>query len=483
MSRKVLGIDIQNDAVSAVLVRSSMREKRIENHAFVPINESEDETNGLKAALDTIADSMDIGSCDCVVSVSADLFSFRNMQVPFKDAKKIRMMLPFELEQTLPYQIEDIEIDFSILETDDQNERTSLLAATVEKTALDAHLENLAELKIDPEIITISGLPMALCLAGQADPGEDQLLLAFNKNHGVLFANVAGQISLIRSFPTPRPRSSNHQSIGSQVHQTLAAFEEIAHSDFQPLEVMVTGNGLDGLNLKEEVAKILKLPVKFANLADRFDIPIETSDENFWNPARMDNALALALMEADGLNGLNFHKGHFAAKKFFVKNKSNLVKTGILAAAVLALLFFNVITESYTLRKRVAHLDQQISGILKATFPGIKAKGDPYQLMQVKIKEAEQNKILQVESTRNIRTIDILNRISQNISKDTVVDITRMVIGSDNVLISGSTDTFNAVDDMKGRLEQIDFFKKVTISSANTDRSGKEIRFQLKVEL
>jgi hypothetical protein len=39
------------------------------------------------------------------------------------------------------------------------------------------------------------------------------------------------------------------------------------------------------------------------------------------------------------------------------------------------------------------------------------------------------------------------------------------------------------VDDIKSKLEQIDFFKKVTINSANIDRSGKEVRFQLKAEM
>jgi len=58
-----------------------------------------------------------------------------------------------------------------------------------------------------------------------------------------------------------------------------------------------------------------------------------------------------------------------------------------------------------------------------------------------------------------------------------------MVISPDTVLISGNTDTFNSVDDIQSKLEQIDFFKKVMISSTNKDRSGKEIRFQLKVEL
>ena len=58
-----------------------------------------------------------------------------------------------------------------------------------------------------------------------------------------------------------------------------------------------------------------------------------------------------------------------------------------------------------------------------------------------------------------------------------------MVISSETVLISGNTDEFKSVDDIKSKLEQIDFFKKVTINSTNLDRTGKEVRFQLKVEL
>ena len=58
-----------------------------------------------------------------------------------------------------------------------------------------------------------------------------------------------------------------------------------------------------------------------------------------------------------------------------------------------------------------------------------------------------------------------------------------MVMSPDSVIISGTTDTFEAVDDIKSKLEQIDTFKKVTINSTNKNRSGKEIRFQMKVAL
>jgi len=80
-----------------------------------------------------------------------------------------------------------------------------------------------------------------------------------------------------------------------------------------------------------------------------------------------------------------------------------------------------------------------------------------------------------------MRTIDILNNISNRIPRETDVTLTRMVIGSENVVISGDTDTFNSVDTIKSRLEQEDAFKKITISSANINKSDNRVRFNLKV--
>ena len=103
--------------------------------------------------------------------------------------------------------------------------------------------------------------------------------------------------------------------------------------------------------------------------------------------------------------------------------------------------------------------------------------------MQIKVQEVKKNEEFQTATTSQITNIDILNHISKSISESITVDITRMVISSDNVLISGTTGTFEAVEDIKSKLEQIDAFKKVTISSTNKDRSGKEVRFQMKVAL
>ena len=483
MSRKVLGIDIRKDSVSAVLVKTSLRENRIDAHAYIPLPDSAEDENNFKTALQALWNEVDPAGCDCVVSISADHFSYRILQVPFKDSKKIRMVLPFELEPTVPYPVDDLVIDFVDLQSGSQSDQSEIIAVAVPRSELSPYLQSLAEFKIDPEMITISGLPAAMCLANQADPGEDRLFLEVSNASSSLFIIRQGQLQLIRTFPNPNAADNRAGILGAVVRRTLAAYDEFCQTEFQPLDMLVTGAGLNGANFESGIFEALKFPVKRLNFADRLNIPISGENLKPWNPALMDNALALTLMEIEGIKGLNFHKGQFAAKKFLLKNKKDVLRTGILAAAVLAMLFFGTILEYYTLNQQLDRIDHQITAIFQETFPEVKRIVDPFQQMQVKLQEVKKNAVIQTTATPHIRSIDILDSISKGIPQGIEVDVTRMVISPDTVLISGTTDTFKSVDDIKNRLEQIEYFKKVTISSSNTDRSGKEVRFQLKVEL
>ena len=51
MSRKVLGINIRKESVSAVLVKTRLRESRIDTHAYIPIPDSEEDPDNIQTAL------------------------------------------------------------------------------------------------------------------------------------------------------------------------------------------------------------------------------------------------------------------------------------------------------------------------------------------------------------------------------------------------------------------------------------------------
>jgi hypothetical protein len=59
MSRKVLGIDIRKESVSAVLVTTSLRENRIDAHAYIPLSDTPEEGLPFKTALHDLCHEID----------------------------------------------------------------------------------------------------------------------------------------------------------------------------------------------------------------------------------------------------------------------------------------------------------------------------------------------------------------------------------------------------------------------------------------
>lgn len=483
MTRKTLGLDIRHDAVSAVLVKNSIKENVIESYESVPIPDQQDFESGMAASLETIVEKMNISGSVCIASFPADQISYRNIQVPFKGLKKISKILPFELEPTIPFPVDDLVIDFYTLPLSDHNDHTDLIAAAVEKSKLQLFLGILASFDIEPEIVTVGGYSTALCLSSLVDTHENWLLADIDKSKGTVFGVLSGKICLIRSFPIPSGTPSfKTEMLCTNIKRTLSAFEEIVGLDFHPDGVFITGCGLDDSDIEQDMERFLELSVKRTDLVSHLEIEKQHHPAKTWNPCQMDNALSLAQMEIEGVDGFNFRKGPFAAKKIWAEHKTSLIKSGVLAAMVLALAFFNVVLDSYFLNKKLTGLDDQITKIFTSTFPDVKSV-DPYQQMRIEIEAANKKALLPGKIDKNIRTIDILNNISKLIPKGTDVKLTRLVIGEESVQISGNTDTFNSVDNIKSRLEQVNFFQKITISSATINKSDKRVQFKIQVNL
>jgi general secretion pathway protein L len=166
-----------------------------------------------------------------------------------------------------------------------------------------------------------------------------------------------------------------------------------------------------------------------------------------------------------------------------VEYKKSLIKTGILAGLVLALIFINVVLKTHSMEKKLASLNNQITDIFKTTFPDVKNIVDPIQQMRVKLKEAQKSSMFSGETGKHMYAIDILKDISEFTPRDIDVNLTNLVVDMESVSIAGDTNRFNSVDDIKRGLEQSNLFNKVTISSANMNKSDNRVRFKLKVQL
>jgi type II secretory pathway component PulL len=155
--------------------------------------------------------------------------------------------------------------------------------------------------------------------------------------------------------------------------------------------------------------------------------------------------------------------------------------SGGLAAGLLLVWLLTVSIDYYYKNKQLNALNNRITSIFQSTFPDVKKIVNPLQQMRVNIEDVRKVSLNPTGAQGNMLTIDILNQISKNIPDDIDVKFTRTVIGENNVVINGDSDTFNSVDTIKNRLEQSKAFKTVTIVSTTKEDSSNRIKFRLKI--
>jgi type II secretion system protein L len=483
MSKTLLALDIRANALSAVLLKSGMKSNVVDAHLYVPFAESNDTSerpDGLEGALTSIAEQLDLTDALCVVAYPSERISYRNIRVPFKDPRKIKQVLPFELEPSLAQPVEELVLDFAVIK---KGEATDLLTAALEKELLDDLLATLEKFGLKPVMVSAGTHPTAYCLTQMSEIAANAVIIDSDATHHILSVIADGQVSLIRPFPKGRTPQSDIQTLVLNIQRTLTVFEELDRQGFKAQGIYLTGYGIDAPAAETKIANLLNLPTQRVDrVSDSLDFAPEYDDPD-WNPYLMQNALALAAIELDGQDCLNFHRTRTAITKHWGEHKRSFITSGCLLALVLILLIGSYLFELRSRDRDLNELNQQIERIFKDTFPEVKRIVDPLQQMRNKIAEKKKEFSGAAEESADARAIDILRAVSQAIPANIDVELNRFAIGSDSVTISGDTANFNAVDDMKSRLEQQDLFKTVTISSANMEKNSKRVRFKLKIDL
>ncbi|RJQ60426.1 MAG: hypothetical protein C4530_07535 [Desulfobacteraceae bacterium] len=472
MPRKILAIDIKEDAVAAVLVKCGLKSRDIEAYAFIPSGE------GIESALEAISGEMETAGADCVVSLPANRISFRNLNVPFKSVKKIQQILPFELEQTLALAISDFEFGFQAHECGEKKERSHVTAALIGKSELDGYMKILSDFGLQPERVTCGGYALAEVTARRTDFPCVGLVVEAARASATITLVADGKILLVR--PVLIDTSETAQSLRVQIERTLPAIGTVCGIDTKPEAIFLTGFAFENEKRLAEMSHALGIPVHPIDVLKDTDIRCRPSLIDGWNPAQLNGAVSLAVLESGRIEGISFRTGRFDQTPFWGEYSRSLFRAAVLSGLILALAGFGLFFDSYRLNREARRLDREITAIFQATFPDVKRIVDPVHQMKVKIEEAKKSAFLPGESGQQIRTIDLINDLSRLIPAAVDVELTRLVVGPENLLIDGNTDNFNAVDDFKSRLESAKLFKAVTISSANTDRGENRIRFKLK---
>ena len=485
MSRKFFSIDIRDNGISALLVENTIKGNRIQNQAYIPYAEindgSENKLNKISYTLKKIIKEINGAGPEYIVSISPEIISYRNLQVPFKDRKKIRQVLPFEMEPTLPYPVEDLCFDFYPIF---QAEKTDILVSAVKTSEINGIIDVLKELNIAPYMITPTGFACVLCLLKFTESDNDFIFVDEDEKYATIFAVASGQMHIARSFYSKiTDHSLKAKKLSENILQVIAAFESSFIKDFDPSKILLSGSEIDRETLNREIENSMGIMVTPVDMFKDVNLKLNISSDEPFDSVNMNNALSLAVVEILGIRTINFYGEHSIIKKYWEEYKNDFIKSGLITAFVLVLAIFNILFEAHFFQKEMNQLNRQIAFIFQSTFPDVTRIIDPLQQMKARVDQEREKNMFTGEIEEKILNIDILNEISSRIPKEQDVEIKNFVRGEDSLIISGNTDSFNNVDDIKGRLEHAEILKNITISSANLEKSSNRIQFKLKIDL
>ena len=159
MPQRILALEMPGHTVRAAVAERTWNTFHIEG---VFEEERQDGETDLEGALRRILART--GKPDIVTSsIASEFVVKRLLELPFSDLRKLHQVVPFALEEHLPFPVDDAVVAFTRVGT--EADTTLVVAALARKNDLKYHLELLAKVGLDPRTVTLSELAIARLLA------------------------------------------------------------------------------------------------------------------------------------------------------------------------------------------------------------------------------------------------------------------------------------------------------------------------------
>lgn len=527
MPQRILGIDIGSYSVKiAEVVRSfqgfdfvNFYERKITYNELLSPEESMSVT--LQGLIDDFHLKWDQGIC----SFPGSKISSRLVTLPFGSLSKIDETIEFELEGYLPFDMEDLVLDYYVARV--SKEASDVLAFYTRKEDFSNWLKLLQGAQIDPKIVTAEPVEfLNLVNLGMVPPEGPFAILDIGHSKTNLAICEGKKLSLVRSISfggrniteriakkmglpieeaerlkvevggLPADEPSAMDEISAQVCSAVQeALEELLVQIRQVLFAFrdQSGSPVGGFFLCGGTARLPRIDRYLSGRLKQNVTFLDATTFHFYKVENLKShhlllpqALALALrgVAAARMPRINFRRGEFAFTGDVEKIGGTFRHAAIAAGLIFVLgsAYFGI---KYTvLSKRLQGLNSQIAERVSKVLPSPpKQLTSPDQALRLlKAEEAKvTDRIKKLSAIERVFVLDILKDLSERIPGrgEIKLDIDDFNFKGDRVRFSGSVDTFDAPDKIQKSLEDSALLEKVTKGNVRKGVRADEVKFEM----
>ena len=156
---RILGVELGSWSLKAVEMESRFRRLDIlDFHEIRMPLQITDPAEVYKSAISQLMARLPVHPEKIVTSLPAAQTALRFLPIPLKQRKKVEQMFRFELEDNIPFKLEDSIIEHTVVRT---KEGSLVFAAIAPKKHIYTYLDWLRNLGIDPDWLTFEGMGIA----------------------------------------------------------------------------------------------------------------------------------------------------------------------------------------------------------------------------------------------------------------------------------------------------------------------------------
>lgn len=416
---------------------------------------------------------------------------------PFTQTRKIREVLPFELENQISVDLSEYLWDFIPLAGGD-TPVSRVLAAMYPKQKLHELLQAFEDVEIRPDRIDLDLAPLALLATEQADPNcEMEIFLDIGWNKLNLACLRFGRICSLQSI-SPGLKTIVADRNGNE-DDRIAPGQMMHTPDTQGLKHLVQQLRLTGLAESDgALPQRLTLLGGGASVSEiigfleqEVGVSVTAISRPYWDsrgaledlPAAALSA-AICLQGGKDRNGFDLLPPELAA----TRRQSPWRKHGRPLAVCLGLILLSwsisLGSSIYLELRSLDSLQERVRNTFYTTVSDASKDLRPMQYASVlrsRIQELEYKRAGQ--ETSGVKAIEVLRLISQSVPEGVTFQTTLLALDSNGLRLNGLASDYKTVDSLQNALSDLDVFSSVEIIGANVDSREDSVSFSLRMKL
>jgi len=498
ITRKTLGVCWDDRQVQGCIIRSGIADTAIERFMRIQreLNQTLSPVHTISEDLESFIQQLGQQAETCVTCLDESEIMYRTLLRPFSDRKKITDTISSEVETLLPSIDSRLVVDFVLMGKDNGGSHI-IQSLSARATSVQNLVTVCKNAGLDPEIVDCPSVAIAAGARALLDLPDDKIVVVVHMGWSeTSVAVLMGKtIKYIGALPLGFERVVPSNTLGDA--QAAAALIEKMQSGtidpgerltsfFREISIMLEKSG-------EFEGEQVLLATGYAHLIKDFPQKVESSLEmSVLNPTlkgvhfegSMDELLSgflsasLACRGFDETDEINFRQGELGLTKHMKKLKGYAGPWAKAALVLLVIWIFGLVLDVFLLARTNAGLTRKIN----AEFASVMPKGTP---MVDPIKQMEQHlgrlsgKAGTLDGAAADSPLEILKDLSAGIPATLDVIFDSINIEQDSITLSGSTNSYNNVEQMQTVIAKLPYVKEVKIVSANVDKTDQKVKLKL----